>query len=67
MGIDIPTSFVFANYLRKYGLADWAKERYAAMGAHASDCIACGVCEERCPDDRPIIDMMAKVAADFGK
>ncbi|HHX92112.1 MAG TPA: aldo/keto reductase [Clostridiales bacterium] len=67
VGIDIPTSFVFANYLRKYGLADWAKERYAAMGAHASDCIACGVCEERCPYDLPIIDMMAKVAADFGK
>ncbi len=35
-------------YLRKYGLGDWAKERYASMSATASDCIECGACEENC-------------------
>lgn len=66
VGIDIPTNFVFANYLRKYGLADWAKDRYFSLKINASACIECGVCEERCPYDLPIIDMLKKVSEDFG-
>lgn len=65
VGIDIPTNFVFANYLRKYGLADWAKDRYASLKVNASDCIECGICEERCPYDLPIMDMLKKVSEDF--
>ncbi|MFA7463350.1 MAG: aldo/keto reductase, partial [Anaerovoracaceae bacterium] len=67
VGIDIPTNFVFANYLRKYGLADWAKDRYASLKVNASDCIQCGVCEERCPYDLPIMDMLKKVEEDFAR
>lgn len=67
VGIDIPTNFVFANYLRKYGLADWARDRYASLKVNASACIECGVCEERCPYDLPIIEMLKKVEADFGQ
>ncbi|HCU08313.1 MAG TPA: aldo/keto reductase [Clostridiales bacterium] len=66
-GIDIPTNFVFANYLRKYGLADWAKDRYASLKVNASACIECGICEERCPYDLPIIEMLKKVEADFAR
>lgn len=65
VGIDIPTNFVFANYLRKYGLADWAKDRYASLKVSAAACIECGTCEERCPYDLPIIEMLKKVEADF--
>ncbi|NCB42345.1 MAG: aldo/keto reductase [Clostridia bacterium] len=65
VGIDIPTNFVFANYLRKYGLADWAKDRYSSLKVNASACIECGVCEERCPYDLPIITMLKKVSEDF--
>lgn len=67
VGIDIPTNFVFANYLRKYGLADWAKDRYASLKVNASACIECGICEERCPYDLPIIEMLKKVRMDFGQ
>ena len=67
VGIDIPTNFVFANYLRKYGLADWAKDRYASLKVNASACIECGICEERCPYDLPIIEMLKKVEADFAR
>lgn len=67
VGIDIPTNFVFANYLRKYGLGDWARDRYASLKINASDCIACGICEERCPYDLPIIDMLKKVEEDFAR
>ena len=31
VGINIPGVFVFEGYLRRYGLAGWAKDRYAAL------------------------------------
>ena len=64
-GINIPNNFLFANYLRKYGLADWAKDRYASMPKNASDCVKCGLCETRCPYDLPIRSMLEKVVKDM--
>lgn len=66
VGIDIPNNFVFHGYLSRYGLADWARSRYGALAVHASDCVGCGACEERCPYQLPIREMLKKVAADFG-
>ena len=66
VGISIPNMFIFQGYLTRYGLADWAKERYAAQPARASDCIGCGVCEQRCPYNLPIRNMLKKAAEQFG-
>ena len=66
-GISIPSVFLFDGYLSRYGLADWAKDRYGAMAKTASDCIGCGICETRCPYNLPIRRMMKDVAARFGK
>ena len=66
-GINISGCFLFAGYLNRYGLGDWAKVRYAALPVHASDCLDCGVCETRCPYNLPIRDMLKKVAEDFGQ
>ena len=65
-GIDIPSCFLFANYLRRYGLTDWPRARYAGLDRHASDCVDCGVCEKRCPYGLPIRDMLGDVAKVFG-
>ena len=65
-GIGIPNVFIFQGYLNRYGLGAWAKERYLAMPAHASDCIECGACEQRCPYNLPIREMLKKAAAQFG-
>ncbi len=67
VGIDIPNNFVFHGYLSRYGLQDWARARYDALAAHAGDCVECGACEERCPYQLPIREMLKKIAADFGK
>ena len=67
VGINIPGSFLLVNYLRKYDLADWAISRYADLPQHAGDCIECGVCEERCPYDLPIREMLKDVARVFGR
>ncbi len=66
-GINISGAFLFDGYLQRYGLGGWAKERYAAMDKHASDCIGCGACEARCPYSLPIRKMLAKVAEHFGE
>lgn len=65
-GISIPNAFLFVNYIRKYGLSDWPRARYASLDKHASDCIECGVCETRCPYELPIREMLKGVAKDFG-
>lgn len=67
VGISIPSAFLFEGYLSRYGLEDWARDRYNAMAHTASDCIECGACEPRCPYHLPIREMMRKVAADFGR
>lgn len=66
VGIGIPTVFLMEGYLSRYGLTDWARSRYEAMPHHASDCVACGACEERCPYHLPIREMLKKAAAKFG-
>jgi predicted aldo/keto reductase-like oxidoreductase len=66
VGISIPNAFLFQGYLRRYGLAGWAKDRYSGMTAKAGDCVECGECESRCPYQLPIREMMKKVAQDFG-
>ncbi|MBE6680038.1 MAG: aldo/keto reductase [Ruminococcaceae bacterium] len=67
VNINISAVFLFDGYLTRYGLGDWATERYNAMGAKASDCIGCGVCEERCPYNLPIREMLKKAAEKFDK
>jgi predicted aldo/keto reductase-like oxidoreductase len=65
MGIDIPTMFLFEGYLKRYNLEEWSKERYESVENKASACIKCGICENRCPYDLPIIKMMKRVADTF--
>ena len=65
-GIGISNMFLFAGYFNRYGLADWARGRYDVQPKHASDCIGCGACEDRCPYNLPIRQMLKQVAQDFG-
>jgi len=58
VGIDIPSVFTQANYVRKYGLSSWAKGRYANFAHHADECVDCGRCENRCPYELPIRTML---------
>ena len=65
-GIGISNVFLFQGYLRRYGLGDWAKNRYGALEKKASDCVDCGLCESRCPYNLPIREMLKAAAKDFG-
>ena len=64
-GISISGIFVLEGYLNRYGLGDWARQRYAAMGKKAGDCVGCGACEKRCPYQLPIRQMLARCKTEF--
>ena len=42
VGISIPSAFLFEGYLSRYGLEDWARDRYKTMAHTAGECIGCG-------------------------
>ncbi len=63
VGISIPAMFLFEGYYSRYDLKEWALGRYATLDKKASDCIGCGVCEDRCPYNLPIREMLKKVSA----
>lgn len=67
VGINIPSVFLFAGYLQRYNLADWAKDRYSTLAVKASACVGCGECEKRCPYHLPIREKLKKCAEDMGK
>ena len=65
-GISIPNVFLFHGYLSRYGLEDWARNRYQGLASKASECVDCGACEGRCPYHLPIREMLKRAALDFG-
>lgn len=67
VGINISGAFLFEGYLDRYGLADWAHQRYDTLKVKAGACIECGLCEERCPYHLPIRQMLKRCAEKFGE
>jgi len=66
-GISIQMMFLLEGYYNRYNLQEWAAGRYAAQSKTASDCIGCGACEDRCPYNLPIRQMLKRVEGIFGK
>ncbi len=63
--VPIPAIFAAMNEQLGNGQLDQARELYAsatAAGVRASDCIACGQCEEACPQHLPVIELLAQCA-----
>lgn len=60
-GISIPQQLELLNQVRIFGLRDSAKQRYTspwAVKVKATECIACGKCIEKCPQN---IDIPARL------
>jgi predicted aldo/keto reductase-like oxidoreductase len=63
-GVNIPRNFELYNQVAVYGNAGLAKSLYnyhMPEGERASACIACGECEEKCPQQIEISDWMDRV------
>ncbi len=61
-GIDIPMVFLLDGYWTRYGLEDWAVDRYRPLKVKASECMQCGECEARCPYQLPVREMLKEAA-----
>lgn len=67
-GIDVALVNKYLDTLRTGTAAqDTVRKQYAALEAHAGDCLACGACEERCPFGVDVINRMHEAAELFGK
>jgi predicted aldo/keto reductase-like oxidoreductase len=65
-GVNIPLNFTLYNDISVFEALANAVMRYNEMvplEQRASQCTACGECEERCPQHIPIIDELKKVHA----
>ncbi|MHB1296860.1 MAG: aldo/keto reductase [Anaerolineae bacterium] len=79
-GVDIPGNFLLMNYYRVYGMHKLAQEQYARLasgqeahvvgaaikGLPASECVQCGECEPKCPQNLQIIEQLEEVARTLG-
>ncbi|MFZ7101092.1 MAG: aldo/keto reductase [Peptococcaceae bacterium] len=60
LGINIPQIFIWEAYFDRYNLIDFAQSRYQNLKIKADNCIKCGKCENKCPYDLPIRNMLAR-------
>jgi len=68
-GLNIPANFEFFNYAHLYDNVADARYKYQVFltdAQRASACIACGLCEELCPQKIPISEWMPKVSELLG-
>lgn len=66
-GIEIPNLFDLYNKAHIYEDYEKRKEKYYDMGqgSRASACIECEECEEKCPQNLPITDLLKEIVEYF--
>ncbi len=72
--VNIPANLEYMNYYRIYGLKKSARELYALLGTPghytpglpASECQECSECEDKCPQNIPIMAQLKEVADTLG-
>ena len=67
-GVEIPRVFNMYNRAHIFDMHDSIKEQYHMNldeQAKASNCVACGQCEPKCPQNIEIIKMLSRIALDF--
>ena len=67
VGIDIAKVNQLMDKAQQAGkVTDELAAEYKALEHHASECVGCGQCEERCPFDVPVREKMKETAKVFG-
>ncbi len=64
--IDIPAILKALLYATRFNLIERAKNMYAQQAVKADACVECGICEERCPYQLPIRQMLKSVKETLG-
>lgn len=65
--IRIPSIFTVYNMSMQFGITDSIRRQYLEVTGEergkASDCIACGKCEQQCPQHLPIRELLKEIAS----
>lgn len=67
--VRISENFRLMNYFRLYGLKEYAKNGYSGLakrGGGADQCLECGECEPKCPQNLPIMEQLRDVRETLG-
>jgi predicted aldo/keto reductase-like oxidoreductase len=66
-GIDIASVNKYYNLTKENeAIPETVMQHYLLLTRHASECVACGTCETRCPFGVSIVESMQKAVARFG-
>lgn len=72
-GVDIPLNFRLMNYHKVYGITEYARREYGKLSAtekgrakRAENCIECGECETKCPQQIEIRKQLRQTAKVLG-
>jgi predicted aldo/keto reductase-like oxidoreductase len=69
-GVDIPGCFEIYNDANIYNNLDFYKNQYQIFISEdekASNCIECGLCEDACPQNLEIIELLKQVRSKLGE
>jgi len=67
-GIEIPHVFNAYTYHNVYGLSTQAKNMWnAKRGTPVNECVDCGICNKKCPQDIDVMGKLKEVAEVLGK
>jgi len=58
--INIPAILRFHSFYVDFELKNWARKLYSGLEIKANKCTQCGACQQRCPYNLPIEDMLKK-------
>jgi predicted aldo/keto reductase-like oxidoreductase len=65
-GVDIPGCFAKLNAASMWDDAEGIKAGYLKLEGTASLCTLCGLCEEACPQELPVRDLLKEASTLFG-
>ena len=57
-GVEIPMILRWDTYYTFYNVREWTREQYPKLRTRVNSCTECGQCEEKCPYDLPVINML---------